>query len=580
MRLLNKQFVKHTDRILTALAAGLIFSAGVAGAQFPVTAEQAAELVQAQVVAGADEDAAAAEAAAESVVQFDPLAPEVYGEGTISQIVVQGNQRLSTNTILTLLPVQIGDDFQPLRLDAALKALYATGQFADVRLDRQGSVLVIQVRENVLINQIAFEGNQAIGDSDLRLIIETAPRTVLTRTKVARDIQKMKGQYEREGRLLVLIEPKIIPLTGNRANLVFEINEGSRARVDAVNFVGNTAYTDRRLRSAILTRQTNLLRNLLQGDGFAPDRIAVDRRFLTEYYQSRGYAEFEVISAVAEQTPEKRGFIVTFTVKEGLKYRFGRVRIANNLPGVDTSRLVNQLKVRTGRTYDVLDVEETREDMIERVSSQGFPFVDVVVTEDSDPSRGVVDLTFTIEEGPRLFVERISIAGNERTADDVIRREFRLSEGDAFSVSKLQRSQERLLSLGFFSSVELEPESVRRATKSPSIRSLKSSEPANCAWAEPIPTQRAFWVTSRLPTATSVAVVSGMTWTSMPVLTIKKHPSASPSPISSGVKSALEPRFFTKTRTSTTSMTAAKSVRKRRWATSFPSTCDSRGPMP
>ena len=459
MRLLNKQFVKHTDRILTALAAGLIFSAGVAGAQFPVTAEQAAELVQAQVVAGADEDAAAAEAAAESVVQFDPLAPEVYGEGTISQIVVQGNQRLSTNTILTLLPVQIGDDFQPLRLDAALKALYATGQFADVRLDRQGSVLVIQVRENVLINQIAFEGNQAIGDSDLRLIIETAPRTVLTRTKVARDIQKMKGQYEREGRLLVLIEPKIIPLTGNRANLVFEINEGSRARVDAVNFVGNTAYTDRRLRSAILTRQTNLLRNLLQGDGFAPDRIAVDRRFLTEYYQSRGYAEFAVISAVAEQTPEKRGFIVTFTVKEGLKYRFGRVRIANNLPGVDTSRLVNQLKVRTGRTYDVLDVEETREDMIERVSSQGFPFVDVVVTEDSDPSRGVVDLTFTIEEGPRLFVERISIAGNERTADDVIRREFRLSEGDAFSVSKLQRSQERLLSLGFFSSVELEPES-------------------------------------------------------------------------------------------------------------------------
>ena len=166
-----------------------------------------------------------------------------------------------------------------------------------------------------------------------------------------------------------------------------------------------------------------------------------------------------MISAVAEQTPEKRGFIVTFTVKEGLKYRFGRVRIANNLPGVDTSRLVNQLKVRTGRTYDVLDVEETREDMIERVSSQGFPFVDVVVTEDSDPSRGVVDLTFTIEEGPRLFVERISIAGNERTADDVIRREFRLSEGDAFSVSKLQRSQERLLSLGFFSSVELEPES-------------------------------------------------------------------------------------------------------------------------
>ena len=453
--------VRVIVRRLSATAAVCLTMLGgafSAQAQIPVSPEQAAELMQAQVVAGAETDGAAVDAAASSVIEFDPLSPQVYGEGTITQIVVQGNQRLSTNTILTLLPVRIGDDFQPLRLDNALKALYATGQFADVRLDRQGSVLIIQVRENVLINQIAFEGNSSQSDDELRAIITTAPRTVLTRTKIAEDVRDMKSVYEREGRLLVVIEPKIIPLTGNRANLVFEINEGARTRVDAVNFVGNTAYTDRRLRSAILTRQTNLLRSILQGDGFAPGRIEVDKNFLTEYYQSRGYAEFEVISAVAEQTPEKRGFILTFTVREGQKYRFGRVRIANNLPGVDTSRLVNQLKVRTGRTYDVLDVDETREDMIERVSSQGFPFVDVVVTEDADPARGVVDLTFTIEEGPRLFVERISIEGNERTADDVIRREFRLSEGDAFSVSKLQRSQERLLGLGFFSSVELDPE--------------------------------------------------------------------------------------------------------------------------
>ena len=458
MFLLNRQFIRQASRIGAVLGLSLALPGGMATAQFSVIPEQAAEIVQAQVVAGADADLQAAEAAAESVVQFDPLAPEVYGEGTITQIVVQGNQRLSTNTILTLLNIQIGEDFQPLRLDAALKALYKTGQFADVRLDRQGSVLIIQVRENLLINQVAFEGNSALSDSELGGLASVSSRSLLTRTAVAKGIQAMKEAYEREGRLMVIIEPKIIPLPGNRANLIYEISEGSRTRVDAVNFVGNTSYTDRRLRTAIVTRQTNLLRNLLQVDGYAPDRIAVDRRFLTEYYQSRGYADFEVISAVAEQTPEKRGLILTFTVKEGIKYRFGRVRIANNLPGVDTSRLVNQLKVRTGRTYDVLDVEETREDMIERVSSQGFPFVDVVVTEDSDPSRGVVDLTFTIEEGPRLFVERISIAGNERTAEDVIRREFRLAEGDAFSVSKIQRSQERLLSLGFFSSVEIVPE--------------------------------------------------------------------------------------------------------------------------
>lgn len=450
--------LKHLRTAVMTIAAAVLTVTSPAQAQIPVTPEQAAELVQAQVVAGAQTDGAEIEAAAQSVVQFDPLSPQVYGEGIIENIVVQGNQRLSTNTILTLVPIRIGDDFQPLRLDNSLKALYGTGQFADVRLDRQGNTLIIQVRENLLINQVAFEGNQALSDGELSGVTGSSARSVLTRTKVASDVAAMKELYERDGRLLVIIEPKIIPLTGARANLVFEVSEGARTRVDGVNFVGNKAYTDRRLRSVILTKQTNLLRNLLQNDGFAPGRIEVDRNFLTEYYQSRGYADFEVISAVAEQTPEKRGFIITFTVREGIKYRIGRVRIANNLPGVDTSQLVNRLKVRTGRTYDVLDIEETREDMEERVSVQGFPFVDVVVTEESDPARGVVDLTFTIEEGPRLFVERINIQGNERTADDVIRREFRLAEGDAFSVSKLQRSQQRLLSLGYFASVELDPQ--------------------------------------------------------------------------------------------------------------------------
>lgn len=457
MRLLAVSELKY---LLAAVAAasGFAVSGGQAFAQIPVTAEQAAELVQAQMLAGAEADGAQVQAAAQSVVDFDPLAPQVYGEGTIEDIVVQGNERLSTSTILTLVPLRTGNDFRPTRLDNALKALYATGQFADVRLDRRGNTLIIQVRENLLINKVSFEGNSALPDKDLKAETSSSVRSVLTRTKVASDVAAMKELYARNGRLLVIIEPKIIPLSGARANLVFEITEGARTRVDAINFVGNQAFTDRRLRSVILTKQTNLVRGLLQNDGYAPGRVQVDRNFLTEYYQSRGYADFEVVSAIAEQTPEKRGFILTFTVREGIKYRLGRVRIANNLPGVDTTQLVNRLKVRSGRTYDIADIEETREDLIERVSAQGFPFVDVVVSEENDTSRAVVDLTFTIEEGSRLFVERINIAGNERTADDVIRREFRLAEGDAFSVSKLQRSQQRLLGLGYFASVELEPE--------------------------------------------------------------------------------------------------------------------------
>ena len=439
-------------------ALGLLTLAGVARAQIPLTPEQAVELVQAQAVAGEQTDTGELEAAATSVIEFDPLSPQVYGPGTIEQIVVRGNQRLSSATILSILPVRVGQDFQPIRLDNALKALYATGQFADVRIDRSGNVLIIQVRENVLINQINFEGNGAINDEELFQLIDTTSRSVLSRTQVAEDIRKIKQRYEILGRLLVVIEPKIIPLTENRANLVFEINEGARTRIDAINFVGNQAYTDRRLRSIILSKQSNIVRNLLQADSYSPGRVTVDRNFLTEYYQSRGFADFEVVSAIAEQTPEKRGFILTFTVKEGIRYRVGQIRIANNLPGVDTSRLVNRLKVRTGQTFDITEVEATQEDLTERVSAQGFPFVEVDIEQNLDPTRGIVDLTYTIEEGDRLFVERIVIEGNERTADDVIRREFRLSEGDAFSVSKLQRSQARLLSLGYFASVEFEPE--------------------------------------------------------------------------------------------------------------------------
>ena len=268
-----------------------------ARAQTMVTPAEAAELVQTQPVAGDQTDASELEAAAASAVQFDPLSPQVYGPGTIEQIIVRGNQRLSSSTILSILPVRVGQDFEPIRLDNALKSLYATGQFADVRIDRSGKVLIIQVRENVLINMVNFEGNGALSDDELTELIETTSRSVLSRTQVAEDIRAMKERYEILGRLLVVIEPKIIPLTGNRANLVFEINEGARTRIDAVNFVGNQEYNDRRLRSVILSKQSNIFRNLLQADGYSPGRVQVDKNFLTEYYQSRGFADFEVISA-------------------------------------------------------------------------------------------------------------------------------------------------------------------------------------------------------------------------------------------------------------------------------------------
>ncbi len=320
-----------------AAALPLLWWGSLAHAQTMVTPEEAAQLVQAQTVAGDQTDATELEAAAASAVQFDPLSPQVYGSGTIEQIIVRGNQRLSSTTILSILPVRVGQDFEPIRLHNALKSLYDTGHFVDVRIDRSGNVLIIQVRENVLINMVNFEGNGALSDNELSELIETTSRSVLSRTQVAEDIRAMKERYEVLGRLLVVIEPKIIPLTGNRANLVFEINEGARTRIDAVNFVGNEAYNDRRLRSVILSQQSNILRSLLQTDGYSPGQVQVDKDFLEEFYQSRGFADFEIISAIAEQTPEKRSFILSFTVREGIRYRVGQIQIANNIPGVDTS---------------------------------------------------------------------------------------------------------------------------------------------------------------------------------------------------------------------------------------------------
>ncbi|MEC8038431.1 MAG: POTRA domain-containing protein, partial [Pseudomonadota bacterium] len=378
-----------TGLVLIAAALSMLWD-GIARAQTMVTPKEAAQLVQAQPVAGDQTDASELEAAAASAAQFDPLSPKVYGPGTIEQIIVRGNQRLSSSTILSILPVRVGQDFEPIRLANALKSLYATGQFADVRIDRSGNVLIIQVRENVLINMVNFEGNGALSDDELTGLIKTTGRSVLSRTQVAEDIRAMKERYEILGRLLVVIEPKIIPLTGNQANLVFEINEGARTRIDAVNFVGNQAYNDRRLRSVILSKQSNIFRNLLQADGYSPGRVQVDKNFLTEFYQSRGFADFQVVSAIAEQTPEKRRFILSFTIREGIRYRVGQIRIANNMPGVDTSQLVNRLKVRTGQTFDITEIEATKKNLIERVSAQGFPFVEVEVSQSNDPTRGIV----------------------------------------------------------------------------------------------------------------------------------------------------------------------------------------------
>ncbi len=379
-----------------------------------------------------------------------------YAEGgTIAGIVVQGNSRVEPDSVRSYLAVKEGDPFDPEKLDQSLKTLFATGLFADVKLSRDGNNLVIQVVENPIINRIAFEGNSKLEDDALRQEIQSRPRVVFTRAKVQADVKRILELYRRSGRFNATVEPKIIQLEQNRVDLVFEIHEGSTTGIRAITFVGNEHYSDGSLREVIRTKESAWFRFLSSDDRYDPDRVNFDRELLRKFYLSEGYADFRVASAVAELTPDKEDFFVTFTVSEGPRYKFGKIDVVSRFEKLDVAPLKSLLTVHEGDWYDADEVDRTINVLTEEVGSLGYAFVDIRPNIKRNKDTRTIDLTFEIQEGPRVYVERINISGNTRTLDKVIRREFRLVEGDAFNAAKLRRSQQRLNNLGFFQKVDI-----------------------------------------------------------------------------------------------------------------------------
>ena len=385
-------------------------------------------------------------------------AQSIMAGGTIREIRVEGAQRIEPETIRSYLRLNPGDAFDPVRIDQSLKSIFATGLFADVTLRREGDALIVTVVENPIINRIAFEGNQRIDDETLEAETELRPRVVFTRTKVQNDVQRILDLYRRSGRFAATVEPKVIELEQNRVDLAFEISEGDLTGIKSINFVGNRAFSDGRLREEITTAETSFWNFLTTSDTYDPDRIAFDRELLRRFYLSEGYADFRVLSAVAELTPDREGFIVTFTVDEGERYKFGRVEITSTLRNLDPSQLREELTTEEGDWYDASAVEDSIDALTEAIGTLGFAFVDIRPGAERDRDNLIIDVTYEIQEGPKVFVERIDIQGNLRTLDEVIRREFRLVEGDAFNSAKLRRSRARIQNLGFFSSVEVNNE--------------------------------------------------------------------------------------------------------------------------
>ena len=382
--------------------------------------------------------------------------PAPVAERTIDRIAVIGNERVEAATVASYLVVRPGDPFDPKRIDASLKALFATGLFADVIIERQDGTLLIRVVENPIINRVVFEGNRRLDREDLLEEVQLRPRMVYTRAKVRSDVDRIIELYRRSGRFAATVEPMIIQREQNRVDVIFEIAEGPKSRVSRINFIGNKRFSDGDLRDEMATKESRWWKLLGSNDTYDPDRLAFDRELIRQYYLQNGYADFRIISAVAELTPDQEDFFITFVLDEGEIYDFGEIKVESDIKDLSSALMGLFLRMREGDTYNAKKIEDSIESMTNAAGLLGFAFLDVRPQIDRERDERILNVTFRILETSRTYIERIDINGNVRTLDRVIRREFRLAEGDAFNSALVNRSEVRLNALGFFGEVEIE----------------------------------------------------------------------------------------------------------------------------
>ncbi|MET0181584.1 MAG: outer membrane protein assembly factor BamA [Caulobacterales bacterium] len=393
---------------------------------------------------------------AEAQTAAQPATPAQAGQGVIRRVVVEGNQRIEPSTITSYMSVRAGDRFDPEQIDLSLKTLFATNLFADVKIEQRDQDLVVTVIENPIINRVIFEGLNSLKEDDLADEVQARPRAVFTPARAQSDVQRIIEVYRRSGRFAASVTPQVRELDQNRVDLIFEIDEGPVTGVRDINFIGNREFSDGRLRDAIVTTESHWWNFFSKNDNYDPDRLEYDREQLRQFYTNRGYADFRVVSAVAELTPDQKDFYITFTVDEGEKYEFGNVRVETALDRVSADALRAAIPIREGDLFKGDLIEDSIDAMSFVAGTSGYANVDIRPRIERNRETKKVDVVFEVNEGPRVFIERIDIVGNTRTVDEVIRREMRIAEGDAFNRVLLDRSKSRVRALGFFKDVTVE----------------------------------------------------------------------------------------------------------------------------
>jgi len=401
------------------------------------------------MLAGVPQAALAQEQDGEAASE-QPSPPPAPAPEVIRSISVVGAERLEPTTILSYIRLRVGQEYTSVAADQALKDLGATELFSNFSIRNDNGVVVINVTENPVINRIVLEGNDRLDADKILPEIKLAPRQIFTRSRVRADVARIIELYKRQGRFAATVEPKMVQLPQNRVDIVFEISEGPKSKVRKINIIGNEEFSDGELRSEMVTKEARWTRFFSSNTSYDPDRLAFDQQKLRQFYLTEGYADFRVVSAVAELTPDKRDFIITYVVEEGERYKFGTVDVDSQLRDFDSDVMSRRLPMQEGDWYDAKIVEDTVEQITELAGTFGYAFADVAPQFRRSKDDLTMNVTFLLRQAPRVYVERVDVNGNTLTQDKVIRREFRVSEGDAFNSIGVQRTTARINSLGFF----------------------------------------------------------------------------------------------------------------------------------